>query len=658
MTDRSRLTELATRRGFYFPAAEAYGGVAGFYTYGPLGAALKRNIEDAWRERFLTREGHMEVDGPTVMPEPVFEASGHLDTFDDMMIECPDCGESHRADHLAEAATDIEDAEAFGTERVADLIADHDVACPNCGASLADASVSEFNLMFGTNIGPGSAAPGYLRPETAQAIFVEFPRLAEYARNQLPFGVGQIGKAYRNEISPRRGIIRVREFTQAELELFVDPESEVDGSDPDSDSSDPDADPDLAAVANVPLTLYPIDEQRAEGNEYVETTVAQAVSEGLIGEPWIAYYLGIAAEWYERIGIDMDRFRYRQHLPGELSHYASECWDAEAELGGNWVEITGFATRGNYDLSRHADFSGESMTIFEPYDEPQKIERPAVDPDMSFLGPEFGERAPAVVEALEERAASDPEAFDGEAIEIDVDGETCAIPVAVTGFDVIEETVAGEHVTPEVIEPSFGIDRVFAAVFEHAVRRDVVEGKERTYLELAPEVAPTFVGVFPLMDKEGLGERAREIAGSLRERGLTAQYDDSGSIGRRYRRQDEVGTPVCLTVDYETLEGDTVTLRDRDSATQIRVPAPPDEPGALGRLLADLRAGATSFDALAAEYDDGTVVGDGGTDENANSDKGTDGDDNTVEGADGRSGSEHGDESTDGGNERDDASGD
>jgi glycyl-tRNA synthetase len=594
MTDHDRLTELATRRGFYFPAAGAYGGVAGFYTYGPQGAALKRNLEGAWRDRFLTREGHMEVDGPTILPEPVFEASGHLDGFDDMIVECPDCGASHRADHLLEDSTAIEDAEALGTERVAELIAEHDLECPTCGTALAGESVTAFNLMFGTNIGPGSSAPGYLRPETAQAIFVEFPRLAEYARNQLPFGVGQIGKAYRNEISPRRGLVRVREFTQAELEHFVHPEGPP---------------PDLSGVADVRLSLYPITDQEAESTEHVETTVSEALEADVIESPWIAYYLGIAKEWYERIGVDMDRFRYRQHLPGERAHYAVDCWDAEAELGGNWIEIAGFSTRGTYDLSRHAEHSGESMTVFEPYEESRTTERPAVDPDMSYLGPEFGDRAPEVVAALEERAASDPEAFDGEEIEVTIDDETHAIPVAITGFEIVEETISGEHVTPEVIEPSFGVDRIFATVFEHAFRRDSVEGEERTYLALPPELAPTFVGVFPLMDKDGMGERAREIAAALRERGFAAEYDDSGSIGRRYRRQDEIGTPLCLTVDYETIEGDgSVTLRDRDSAAQSRVPAGEDLDTLL-EALTDLRAGRQTVTGIEEDLGLGTVAG-------------------------------------------------
>jgi glycyl-tRNA synthetase len=328
------LVELAKRRGFFFGANDAYGGTAGFYVYGPHGASLKENVEDAWRDRYVTREGHMEIDAPTVMPEAVFEASGHLDGFDDMIIECPECGASHRADHIVEDNTDIEEAESIATEEIADIIAEHDLVCPACGTALAGEPVEDFNLMFETNIGPGSSSPGYLRPETAQGIFVEFPQLAEYARNQLPFGVAQIGKAYRNEISPRKGLIRVREFTQAELEHFIDPEAD---------------EPPIERVGDVTLPLYSAEQQQADDGGIQQLTVREAIDEGVIASDWVAFYLGLSKAWYDRIGVDMNRFRYRQHLPGELAHYAADCWDAESELGGDWVEVTGFAYRADYD---------------------------------------------------------------------------------------------------------------------------------------------------------------------------------------------------------------------------------------------------------------------------------------------------------------------
>ncbi|WP_247731705.1 glycine--tRNA ligase [Halovivax limisalsi] len=593
-----KLVELAKRRGYFFQSAGAYGGVGGFYTFGPQGAALKQNVEDAWRERFAVAEGNVEVDAPTIMPEPVFEASGHLDTFDDMLVECPDCGESHRADHVVEDETEYEDAEGLPIPEVEEIVAEYELVCPTCGAGLAGQAVEDFNLMFATNIGPGDAQPGYLRPETAQGIFVEFPRLKEYARNQLPFGVTQIGRAYRNEISPRRSIIRTREFTQAELELFIDPETD---------------EPDLASVTDVDLTLYPASEQERDDGDLVETTVGAAVDDGTL-QPWIAYYLGVAREWYASLGVDMERFRFRQHLAGERSHYASDCWDAEAELDGNWIELAGFSDRGDYDLSKHDAHSEDRYSIFQPYDEPRTVERTVVDPDMSYLGPEFGADADRVVEALETKAERDRAAFesaadtaaerssgddseprDGESVEIDLDGETHEIPVEKTGFAVEEQTESGEHLIPHVIEPSFGVDRLVYTVCHHAYREDEVDGEERTYLALDPEIAPTFVGVFPLQSDDALESEAREIASELRAAGLSVTYDDSGNIGRRYRRQDEVGTPFCVTVDFETIENDpaTVTVRERDSTAQTRV-AVADLP----ETLSALRAGDLAFDEL------------------------------------------------------------
>ncbi|WP_324665063.1 glycine--tRNA ligase [Haloarcula sediminis] len=590
MNEGERLTELAKRRGFYFPAAGAYGGAAGFWTYGPQGAALKDNIEDAWRDRFVVRAGHQEISAPDVMPEPVFEASGHLDGFDDMIIECGECGATHRADHIVEDNTDIEEAESLPNEEVMEIIADHDIPCPSCQASLADEPVDNFNLMFETNIGPGTSSPGYLRPETAQGIFVEFPQLSEYARNQLPFGVAQIGKAYRNEISPRKSLVRVREFTQAELEHFVDPETD---------------EPPLEQVADVTLPLYSGESQQADGGGVEQLTVGEAVDSGVITSDWVAYYLGVARDWYERIGIDMDRFRFRQHLPGELAHYASDCWDAEAEIDGDWIEITGFAYRGDYDLQKHAEHSGEDYTVFKQYDEPVTVERPTVDPDMSYLGPEFGGDAGAVADALEALAESEPDTFADEDVTVELDGDEVSVPVEKTGFSVEEVTENGEHITPHVVEPSFGVGRLIYTVLAHAYREDEVDGEERTYLELPPEQAPTTVGVFPLMDRDGLGEYARELAEALRQAGHSVTYDDSGAIGRRYRRQDEIGTPYCVTVDYESigepkdgedpddLQVDTVTLRERDSTAQKRVPI-----DGLAETVGRLVDGDVAFDEL------------------------------------------------------------
>ena len=573
-----RIAELAKRRGFFIQTASVYGGVGGFYTYGPQGTPLKDSITDAWRDLFVTRQGNMEVDAPTVMPEAVFEASGHLDTFDDMILECPGCDESHRADHLVEDNTDIDEAESLPPAEVGEIIADNSIVCPTCGVALAGEPVEEFNLMFETNIGPRTASPGYLRPETAQGIFADFPQLAEYARNQLPFGVAQVGRAYRNEISPRKALVRVREFSQAELEQFIDPETD---------------EPPLDRVADVTLPLYAARQQQADDGGVKTLTVQEAVDSGVIESDWIAFYLGLARDWYESIGVDMDRFRYRQHLPGELSHYAADCWDAETEIGGDWVEVTGFAYRGSYDLDKHADHSGESFSVFKQYDEPVTVERPTVDPDMSELGPAFGGVAADIADALAERAGRDPDAFAGETVTVAVDDERYDVPVEHTGFAVEEVTESGEHVTPHVVEPSFGLGRLVYTVLVHTYREDRVDGDDRQYLSVPPAVAPTTVGVFPLMDRDGLDEYAREVAGRLRSAGLSVTYDEAGAIGRRYRRQDEVGTPFCVTIDYDTLEADTVTVRERDSTDQRRVPV-----AELAETLGLLRDGDLFFDEL------------------------------------------------------------
>ncbi len=584
------LAELAKRRGFFFGANGAYGGTAGFYTFGPQGAALKRNVEEAWRDRFTRKEGNREIEAPTVMPEAVFEASGHLDGFDDMLVECGECGESSRADHLVEDATDFEDAESLSGGAVEDLIHEHDVACPSCGVALAGRDVENFNLMFATDIGPGDAHPGYLRPETAQGIFVEFPRLKEYARGSLPFGITQIGPAYRNEISPRGGLLRLREFTQAELEQFIDPETD---------------EPPLDRVADVDVRLYPADEQAAADGEYRDTTVGEAVADGTIGSAWVGYYLGVAREWYERVGVDMDRFRFRQHLAGERAHYAADCWDAESEVGGDWIEIAGFAYRGDYDLSKHGEHGDDAFTVFKRYDEPKTVERATVDPDMSVLGPEFGGDAAAVADALETLAGRDPGAFEGETVTVEIgegdDAETHEVDADVANFAVEETTENGEHITPHVVEPSFGVGRTVQTLLAHAYETDEVDGEERTYLALEPEVAPRDAAVFPLVTNDDrLVELATRVADDLRAAGLSVAYDDSGSIGRRYRRQDEVGTPFCVTVDRDGIEGDgpeTVTVRERDSAAQVRVPV-----GELAAELATLRAGG-EFVSLSERYD-------------------------------------------------------
>ncbi len=558
MEDLTRkISELSKRRGFFSQTAEAYGGVAGFQTFGPEGAELKRNIENSWRNKFSDSLGHREIEAPTIMPEAVFEASGHLETFDDMIIECPECGTSSRADHIVEDNTGIGEAEGFSTDKIEEIIRENSLKCPNCEEDLSDIPVEDFNLMFKTSIGPGSGQKGYLRPETAQGIFVEFPRFKEYMRNQLPFGITQIGKSYRNEISPRKGLVRVRELTQAELEHFIDPEEDR---------------PPISDVEDIELKLYSREAQNKD-KRGEEMTVKEAVEQDVIKSDWIAYYLGLATEWYRSIGVDMERFRFRQHQNDELSHYASDCWDAESQVDGDWIEITGFAYRGCYDLKKHDEYSEEDYTVFKEYDEPIEKKVTEADPDMGFLGPEYGNKAAQIAEKIQEKAKKSPEEFQGETVEAKLENKSFEIPTEKCNFERKTVTKTGEHIIPHVVEPSFGIDRMVYTVLAHAYDEDEVDNEKRTVLRLTEEVAPTEVAVFPLMDKDGLGEKAREIASQLRDEGFSVKYDDTGNIGKRYRRQDEVGTPYCITVDYETLEDDpeTVTVRDRDSTEQERV---------------------------------------------------------------------------------------
>ena len=558
MEDLTRkISELSKRRGFFSQTAEAYGGVAGFQTFGPEGAELKRNIENSWRNKFSDSLGHREIEAPTIMPEAVFEASGHLETFDDMIIECPECGTSSRADHIVEDNTGIGEAEGFSTDKIEEIIRKNSLKCPNCEEDLSDIPVEDFNLMFKTSIGPGSGQKGYLRPETAQGIFVEFPRFKEYMRNQLPFGITQIGKSYRNEISPRKGLVRVRELTQAELEHFIDPEEDR---------------PPISDVEDIELKLYSREAQNKD-KRVEEITVKEAVEQDVIKSDWIAYYLGLATEWYRSIGVDMERFRFRQHQNDELSHYASDCWDAESQVDGDWIEITGFAYRGCYDLKKHDEYSEEDYTVFKEYDEPIEKKVTEADPDMGFLGPEYGNKAAQIAEKIQEKAKKSPEEFQGETVEAKLENKSFEIPTEKCNFERKTVTKTGEHIIPHVVEPSFGIDRMVYTVLAHAYDEDEVDNEKRTVLRLTEEVAPTEVAVFPLMDKDGLGEKAREIASELRDEGFSVKYDDTGNIGKRYRRQDEVGTPYCVTVDYETLEDnpETVTVRDRDSTEQERV---------------------------------------------------------------------------------------
>jgi glycyl-tRNA synthetase len=418
---------LCKRRGFIFQSSEIYGGLASTYDYGHYGVLLKNNVKgEWWRTVVQERDDMVALDAAILMHPRTWEASGHLEGFTDPMVDCRTCKLRFRADKLEDAECGRKPSVHPGEHEECDLT-----------------DPRQFNLMFETFMGPvrEDAAKIYLRPETAQGIFVNFKNVLQFARKKPPFGIAQIGKAFRNEITPANFIFRTREFEMMEIEYFV-PEHEADA--------------------------------------------------------WHRRWMEDRMRWHTDLGIRPEHLRLREHGPDELSHYSSATSDVEYLFPMGWSELEGIANRGDYDLSRHAEFSGEKLEYFD-----------------------------------QDR---------------------------------------GEAYVPHVIEPSLGADRSLLAFLVDAYDTEEVEGRGRTVLRLHPRLAPVKVAVLPLVSKAGMPEKAREIYEQVRPQ-VPAEYDEGGSIGRRYRRQDEIGTPWGITVDGQTMEDDTVTLRDRDSLEQVRIPA-------------------------------------------------------------------------------------
>ncbi|MFH0815544.1 MAG: glycine--tRNA ligase [Methanobacteriota archaeon] len=551
--EENKLMALAKRRGFFYPAFEIYGGVAGMYDYGPLGALLKRNVADHWRSLYILGEGCGEIDSPNVSPEAVFVASGHVAEFSDFGVQCDGCKESFRADHLLEGL--VPNPDSLDAEALFAGLRAHGVKCPSCGGSLGEPQ--SFNLMFQTKIGPGDGRAGYLRPETAQAMFFNFGTLYRHFREALPFGVVQVGKGFRNEISPRQGMIRLREFNMMEAEIFVRPD----------DKSWPRFDD----VKGDVLRLVP------QSGQEISVTAAEAAERGVIKNEALTYFVALTRRFLLDVGVDDKRLRFRQHLSEEMAHYASDCWDAEIELSIGWTEAVGIADRGSYDLEQHIKHSGADLRAFERFDQPVETERDSLVPVSAKLGPLFKKRAAEVKEAL---ATAEPSAIqpDGSA-RLNLGGDAVTVPADCFELKGVKEKVHGRRFVPHVIEPSYGLDRILYSVLEHAF----FEKDDYAVLRLKAKVAPVKFGVFPLMTRDGLDAEARKIDATLRAQGMVTYYDDGGSIGRRYARMDEIGTPFCITFDYDSFQDKAVTIRDRDSQKQARVPIV-----SLGRVAQDL----------------------------------------------------------------------
>ena len=523
---------LAKRRGFIYPSFEVYGGVAGFYDYGPIGSQLKNNVENLWRRFYLLKDNCIEINTPTITLYEVLKASGHVDEFTDLTVDCKKCKRSYKVEDIIGEDLSVDQA-----------VKEDNITCPTCGKKLSDAH--PVNLMFSTTIGFGKARKAFLRPETAQGIFTNFHLLYRYNREKLPFGVIQVGKGFRNEISPRQGTLRQREFAMAEAEIFFDPNNKIH--------------PNYDEVKDKKLFLYDNE------NEFT-LPLHDAVDKKVINNQALAYYMYLTQDFLLSAGVDPKKFRFRKHASNELAHYATECWDVElfSERFG-WIECVGIADRSAFDLSSHIESSGTDMYAQRKFDESKIINTKKIVAKMNVLGPLFKDKAGKVKELLEKMNAKDTTK-----ISITLDGKTVDVPK--NCYDIVEtkEKLSGEKFVPHVIEPSYGIDRVIYFILEHNYSEGKKKDEEYRILTLTPQMAPIKAGVFPLIKDNKLVDIAKKIDKNLRNAGIATYYDDGGTIGRRYARMDEIGTPFCITVDHETLKDNTVTVRDRDTTKQER----------------------------------------------------------------------------------------
>jgi glycyl-tRNA synthetase len=529
-----KIMVLAKRRGFLYPSFEIYGGVAGFFDYGPLGAQLKQNVEDLWRSYFLLQDSCFEINTPTITLFEVLKASGHVDEFTDLTVDCPQCETSFKVEDIIDDTMTVEDA-----------VEKDDMHCPTCGTKLVNPH--PVNLMFATQIGIGKTRDAFLRPETAQGIFTGFHLLYRYAREKLPFGVCQLGKGYRNEVSPRQGPLRMREFSMAEAEVFFDPLNKKHER--------------FGFVKENELFLF-------DNVKEMKLSLKDAVGTGVINNQALAYYMYLTQSFLLDAGIDPKKCRFRKHADDEMAHYAQECWDVElfSERFG-WVECVGIADRSAYDLSAHIKSSKTDMYALRRYDEPKLIKQKKVIVKMNALGPLYKQDAGKIKDALETYVVSD-ESGD---ISVDIDGKTIVVSPQCYEIKEVEEKEIGEKFVPHVIEPSFGIDRILYMLLEHSYKEGVKNDEEYHLLGFNPGIAPIKTGVFPLIGDKKLVDLAKKIDFDLRIHGINTYYDDGGTIGRRYARMDEIGTPFCVTVDHDSLSDNKVTVRDRDTTEQKRV---------------------------------------------------------------------------------------
>ncbi|PLB51814.1 glycyl-tRNA synthetase 1 [Aspergillus steynii IBT 23096] len=610
VVDRLVLDSMLRRRLFYTPSFEIYGGVSGLYDYGPPGCAVVNNIIDLWRKHFVLEEDMLEVDCTMLTPHEILKTSGHVEKFADWMCKDPKTGEIFRADHLVEEVLEARlkgDKEARGQKVVVDeekeakkkkkakdtkavklddalvkeyeevlaqidnyggpeleqIIAKYDIRNPTTDGNVLPPVA--FNLMFQTSIGPSSNMPGYLRPETAQGQFLNFQKLLDFNQQSMPFASASIGKSFRNEISPRAGLLRVREFLMAEIEHYVDPEGGKKHSR-------------FEEVKDVEMSFLNRTVQLSGSTQTERMTIGKAVETGLVDNETLGYFIARIQQFLLKLGVDPTKLRFRQHMANEMAHYAADCWDAELQTSYGWIECVGCADRSAYDLTVHKNKTGAPLVVRETRAEPLKIEEWQIDLDRKKFGPRFkkdGKAVAAAVDALSqdlrEKLSLDLEK-QGK-IEVDVEGVGSGKVELDKELITIEKRTRVEHVrefTPNVIEPSFGIGRIFYSMIEHAYwYREADEA--RGVLSFPPVIAPTKVLIVPLSTHASFRPLTQRLMSQLRRMGISNRVDDSSaSIGKRYSRNDELGTPFGITVDFQSVQDSTFTLRDRDSTKQVR----------------------------------------------------------------------------------------
>ena len=606
--ERTKLEDLLKRRFFFDISFSIYGGVSGQYDFGPMGCAVKTNLLSAWRNHFVLEEQLLEVDCTILTPEAVLKASGHVDRFADVMVKDLENGQCFRLDHLIkgqfekmmtekktekmmtpETRKEIEEIltrlDGYSRDEMNAVMRKYDMKSPITGNNLSDAM--DFNLMFSTEIGPAGGIKAFLRPETAQGIFVNFKRLLEFNSGKLPFGVAQIGNSFRNEISPRSGLIRVREFTMAEIEFFLDP-----------DEKDH---PKFDEVKDVKLNLYSACNQM-DGKSSEQVNAGDAVASQLIANQTLAYFMVRIHQFMVKVGIDPVRLRFRQHMSNEMAHYACDCWDAECLTSYGWIECVGCADRSAYDLTQHTNATGVRLAAEKKLDTPMEVKVSEVIPNKAVAGKIFKKDINIVTDALqrlsvEERADLAKVTSDGGEYTLRVGEREFTLTKDVIIFREFTKTTEVEEVIPSVIEPSFGIGRIMYAMWEHNFRTR--EGDEqRSYLSLPPIIAPYKCSILPIYTKPDFVPFIRTLSKQLTRCDVSHKVDDSsGSIGRRYARTDEIAIPFGITVDFDTLKDQTATLRERDSKTQIRAPL-----SELPDLVKQLSDGKKTWDEVCNKY--------------------------------------------------------